>query len=103
MHNLSITFTACDCDDNYSTGNCAEGTGQCECRKEFKSPYCDECSYGYFGYPDCKPCICNLNGTDGDICEPIDNYVNIFFSYVIKIDSFTEFSKIFIVSVQVEL
>lgn len=70
-----MVFVACDCDYHYSTGNCAESTGQCECRKEFQSPHCDSCSYGYYDYPDCKPCICNLNGTDGDYCEPINGSV----------------------------
>ncbi|KAM3968484.1 laminin subunit alpha [Aphomia sociella] len=61
----------CKCDLHYSTGNCAEETGQCECRKEFLPPNCDSCAYGYFDYPNCKPCTCNLNGTEGNNCTPI--------------------------------
>ncbi|XP_026331928.1 laminin subunit alpha isoform X2 [Hyposmocoma kahamanoa] len=61
----------CNCDQHYSTGNCQEGTGRCECRKEFNPPNCDSCAYGYFDYPNCKPCTCNLNGTDGEHCTPI--------------------------------
>lgn len=59
----------CKCDVFYSTGNCAEGTGQCECRPEYQSPSCDSCSFGHFGYPDCRKCECNLNGTEGYQCE----------------------------------
>ncbi|KAL3275284.1 hypothetical protein HHI36_020052 [Cryptolaemus montrouzieri] len=59
----------CDCDNFYSTGNCSEGTGKCECRKEFSPPDCDSCSFGYFGYPNCKPCECFLNGTINLQCE----------------------------------
>ncbi|KAI8431212.1 hypothetical protein MSG28_001250 [Choristoneura fumiferana] len=62
----------CNCDLHYSTGNCQEGTGRCECRKEFNPPACDSCAYGYFDYPDCKPCTCNLNGTAGEHCTPYD-------------------------------
>ncbi|XP_074042767.1 laminin subunit alpha [Leptinotarsa decemlineata] len=53
----------CQCDVFYSTGNCAEGSGRCECKKEYTPPNCDKCSFGYYGYPDCKPCECYLNGT----------------------------------------
>lgn len=67
-----IQILACNCNHFYSTGNCAEETGLCECRPEFEAPHCDTCSYGYFGYPDCRPCECNLNGTDGYYCEAQD-------------------------------
>lgn len=59
----------CQCDVFYSTGNCAEGSGQCECRPEFLPPYCQECNDGYYDYPDCKPCDCHRNGTIGGVCE----------------------------------
>ncbi|XP_034839290.1 laminin subunit alpha [Maniola hyperantus] len=62
----------CNCDLHYSTGNCQEETGRCECRREFNPPNCDSCAYGYFDYPDCKPCTCNLNGTEGQHCTPTD-------------------------------
>lgn len=58
-----MEFLECDCDNIFSTGNCSEGTGKCECRKEYTSPDCDSCSFGYFGYPNCRPCECFLNGT----------------------------------------
>lgn len=68
---IIIFFTACDCDNFYSTGNCAEGSGKCECKPAYQEPDCRTCSYGYFGYPECEPCRCNLNGTEGYHCEPI--------------------------------
>ncbi|XP_046389625.1 laminin subunit alpha [Ischnura elegans] len=61
----------CQCDYFYSTNNCAEGSGQCECKPEFTPPNCDSCSFGYFGYPDCRPCDCHMNGTRGFHCEAI--------------------------------
>ncbi|XP_065337904.1 laminin subunit alpha [Cloeon dipterum] len=59
----------CQCDYHYATGNCAEGSGQCECRPEFQEPNCDRCSFGHFGYPDCRPCECHINGTRNGQCE----------------------------------
>ncbi len=35
----------CQCDPHFSTGNCTEGSGQCECRKNFLPPLCDRCRY----------------------------------------------------------
>ncbi|KAH0550044.1 laminin subunit alpha [Cotesia glomerata] len=70
--NATDVCQRCDCDFFYSTGNCAESTGKCECRQEFTAPDCDSCAYGYFGYPNCRPCECHLGGTDGYHCEAIE-------------------------------
>ncbi|XP_018008782.1 laminin subunit alpha [Hyalella azteca] len=59
----------CQCYDAAHTGNCEDGTGRCECRIEFMPPYCDQCNFGYYDYPLCKPCDCFRNGTRGGICE----------------------------------
>ncbi|ODM92460.1 Laminin subunit alpha [Orchesella cincta] len=59
----------CQCDYFFATGNCEVGSGRCECKKEFQPPNCDSCSQGYYDYPNCKPCDCNLNGTRGEVCE----------------------------------
>ncbi|KAK2708492.1 hypothetical protein QYM36_014189 [Artemia franciscana] len=67
--NATDVCEPCACDVFYSTGNCAEGSGKCECRKEFEEPDCDRCSFGYFGYPDCRPCECSINGTRVPVCE----------------------------------
>ena len=67
--NETDVCSSCNCDYFYSTGNCEEGSGRCECRKEFQSPDCDSCSEGHFGYPNCRPCECYSNGTIGNHCE----------------------------------
>lgn len=64
-----LYFVACNCDESFSTGNCEEESGRCECRKEFQPPDCLSCSIGHFGYPNCRACECNINGTDGYFCE----------------------------------
>lgn len=46
-----------------------EGSGQCECRPEFLPPNCDQCNAGYYGYPQCRPCDCHANGTQGRVCQ----------------------------------
>ncbi|CAK1588443.1 unnamed protein product [Parnassius mnemosyne] len=74
----------CNCDLHYSTGNCEEETGRCECRPEFNPPNCDSCAYGYFDYPNCKPCTCNLNGTEGDNCTPTDGLCPCKYNYAGK-------------------
>ena len=45
---------ACDCDTTYSTGLCAEGTGQCECKGKYTGKKCDQCNKGYYQFPECK-------------------------------------------------
>ena len=27
------------------------------------------CAVGYYGYPDCIPCDCDVNGTVRDVCQ----------------------------------
>lgn len=70
--NATDVCQPCNCNYFYSTGNCADSTGKCECRKEFTPPNCDTCNYGYFDYPNCIPCQCDLRGTDGYHCEAKD-------------------------------
>lgn len=70
--NATDVCQPCQCNAPNLTGNCADITGKCECRKEYTSPNCDSCSFGHYGYPNCVPCQCFSNGTDGDHCEAID-------------------------------
>lgn len=44
-------------------GGCDLVTGQCTCKSGFSGRACDKCAPGYYGYPDCKPCMCSLEGT----------------------------------------
>ncbi|XP_021350179.1 laminin subunit alpha-like isoform X1 [Mizuhopecten yessoensis] len=60
--------TPCVCEGAKYTGECEAGTGRCLCSMEYTGLDCDSCSFGYYGYPDCIPCDCHLNGTEGTVC-----------------------------------
>ncbi|XP_061452960.1 laminin subunit alpha-3 isoform X2 [Rhineura floridana] len=50
-------------------GDCDRQTGQCRCRDGFWGIACDRCGVGYFHYPFCQMCECNLAGTQPEICD----------------------------------
>lgn len=65
------------CDCNYlgiANGNsqCDAFNGSCECRPHIEGRACDECSNGYFDFPRCDQCTCNVAGTLLDICDKVD-------------------------------
>ncbi|XP_077547053.1 laminin subunit alpha [Haemaphysalis longicornis] len=67
--NATDVCQPCQCDLTYNTGNCSEGSGQCECRPEFLPPNCDQCNVGFYGFPTCRPCDCHAEGTQGRVCQ----------------------------------
>lgn len=47
-----------------------QNAGDCICREGYCGAQCDECAYGYTGYPDCTRCPCNVAGSvNDDICQ----------------------------------
>lgn len=59
----------CDCNNPYSTGNCAPLTGECECKKEYTGYKCQECANGYTDWPTCRKCDCDINGRSDQKCN----------------------------------
>lgn len=60
----------CLCDHIGSIGQlCEPSAGQCQCREGYAGRQCDTCAVGYFGYPECRRCNCDVDGsfirTDG--------------------------------------
>ena len=44
----------CNCNARFSTGMCADETGQCQCKANYAGRYCNQCAKGYSPYPACE-------------------------------------------------
>ena len=40
-----------------------------ECLPEFEGDKCDQCAHTFYGYPACKVCECNEQGSKGKTCD----------------------------------
>ncbi|XP_035285907.1 laminin subunit alpha-3-like isoform X2 [Anguilla anguilla] len=64
----------CDCSpngiDNVAEEGCNQTTGQCACKDHIDGRQCDRCTAGYYGFPECAPCDCNMGGVVPDVCHP---------------------------------
>nr|XP_022919111.1 laminin subunit alpha-1 isoform X1 [Onthophagus taurus] len=63
----------CDCSKSGSTNTqCSLDAGVCSCKPEYTGEKCNRCKHGFYGYPHCKPCDCNVDGTDSILgkCTP---------------------------------
>ncbi|XP_028849375.1 laminin subunit alpha-5 isoform X2 [Denticeps clupeoides] len=50
--------------------SCDTNSGQCSCKNNIIGRRCDQCTHGFYGYPNCRPCDCNEAGTEGSVCDP---------------------------------
>jgi laminin, alpha 3/5 len=51
---------------------CDLNTGSCKCRPNVVGRKCDKCVNGFFNFPHCEPCRCDLRGTTFEICDQVD-------------------------------
>ncbi|XP_032815544.2 laminin subunit alpha-5 [Petromyzon marinus] len=55
---------------NPQPASCDSRTGQCRCKANVSGRQCDQCLPGFFQYPDCLPCNCELAGITQAQCDP---------------------------------
>lgn len=74
QHTIALTqhvlflCLACHCHPQGSKSPiCDQITGQCSCQGEAAGHRCDRCLEGYFGFPSCRPCLCN---GFAELCDP---------------------------------
>jgi laminin alpha 3/5 len=39
---INYVMKECNCDNRYSTGNCAQLTGKCECKPQYEGDRCEK-------------------------------------------------------------
>ncbi|KAG9479046.1 hypothetical protein GDO78_012615 [Eleutherodactylus coqui] len=53
--------SACVADDKHAKPGVLPG--QCQCKEGYRGAKCDQCDFGYKGYPNCVRCNCSLIGS----------------------------------------
>jgi laminin, alpha 3/5 len=48
---------------------CDLNNGSCICAPNVVGRACDKCAYGFFNFPYCTPCRCDLRGTLLEVCD----------------------------------
>ncbi|XP_076178093.1 laminin subunit alpha-1-like [Ptiloglossa arizonensis] len=62
---------ACACTLGSTRSQC-DHQGQCSCRIGYDGLRCEKCAKGYYGYPRCRSCNCNLAGSlqcGNEVCD----------------------------------
>ena len=78
--NLSAAL-GCDCNNEGSDSLQCDDKGECKCKPgftglkcdeclpEFEGDKCENCASTFYGYPDCKACECNGEGSKDKTCD----------------------------------
>ncbi|KAK8738877.1 hypothetical protein OTU49_003716 [Cherax quadricarinatus] len=48
---------------------CDSRTGYCVCKEGYEGEHCGKCKFGFFGFPLCISCSCNMAGTNPLNCD----------------------------------
>ncbi|XP_030761277.1 laminin subunit alpha-1-like [Sitophilus oryzae] len=59
----------CNCSSVGSSSLQCGQDGTCFCKPGFSGDKCDECAFGYYGYPNCRKCLCSIDGTVPEHCR----------------------------------
>lgn len=51
---------------------CDLNNGSCTCKTNVVGRHCDQCERGFYNYPYCEPCSCDLKGSTFEICDQRD-------------------------------
>ena len=72
-HRVIVCFyLACDCNPNGSNGTTCSNEGQCLCQDRIEGKQCNRCKDGFYGFPNCKTCQCDEDGSLNNICNKSD-------------------------------
>ena len=44
--------------------------GQCDCQAQMMGRRCDQCAFGFYRFPQCAECRCDVAGTVPRVCDP---------------------------------
>lgn len=65
----------CNCNEHgvkYGNLQCDLNNGSCVCASNVVGRSCDKCAYGFYNFPYCEPCRCDLRGTTLEVCDQED-------------------------------
>lgn len=66
---LKNLFTGCGCSAEGSVSQTCQQNGQCQCKENYTGTKCDSCRYGFYDYPRCIKCACDVRGSKHEICD----------------------------------
>ncbi|CAN0123733.1 unnamed protein product [Lampetra planeri] len=59
----------CACDPFGAVAEDCSGQGQCRCRPNFVGLRCEACARGFYAFPSCMPCDCDVRGSFSGECD----------------------------------
>lgn len=70
LENSINLFTDCNCDLEGTVYEiCDKEQGVCLCKEGYGGVRCDQCSPGYYNYPNCIKCNCSTVGSVSNTCD----------------------------------
>nr|XP_020464725.1 laminin subunit alpha-5 [Monopterus albus] len=70
-----LACSPCNCQSEFTDGNCEDLTGRCFCKPNYTGEYCDSCASGFMNFPDCYP-IPIYPPTTNSEAKPAGDFIN---------------------------